>query len=129
MVSEHHMRQALSRYLSGEVSLAEFQEWFVPRAWEALGEGGPAADIAGHIELLLAEFTGGYQDEIELRLALKNYADAPMVLLREPDQKFAIYWSTSSVGAEISNNTVAFGSSILVQAPRIQFSEEKSIAA
>jgi hypothetical protein len=53
-VSEHVIRESLVRYLSGRMTLEEFQIWFIPRAWEILETGSPAAALAGEIELLLA---------------------------------------------------------------------------
>lgn len=121
-VPEHHIREALATYVSGEIPLAEFQEWFVPRAWEALAEGGPASDLASDVELLLAEFTGGHGSEYDLREALKQHASVPLggiVFVSSPaDWVSAVVsqpwigasgfyrWSTSAAGAELGNTTV-----------------------
>lgn len=125
MVSEHHIRQALGRYLSGEVSLPEFQEWFAPRAWEVVAEHGPAMDLVGQIELVLAEFTGGYQTEVELRTALKQHADTSALVILIEDFFIADRWTTGVVGVEFGNsNTVEVGGSLVVHSPHIQVSKE-----
>jgi hypothetical protein len=121
-VPEHHIREGVASYVSGEISLAEFQEWFAPRAWEILAEDGPASDVVSDVELLLAEFSGGQGSEHALREALKEHASvAPggIVLVSSPvDWVSAVVsqpwsgvtgfyrWSTSAAGAELGNTTV-----------------------
>ncbi len=62
------IRERLSRYLNGDLSLSEFQEWFVPVAWEAQGSANDiTGDLLNEIELDLAEFTSGHRSEEELR--------------------------------------------------------------
>ena len=121
-VPEHHIREALARYVSGEIPLAEFQEWFAPRAWEALAEGGPGSDLASDVELLLAEFTGGHGSEYDLREALKQHASVlpgGIAFVSSPAAWVSAVvsqpwigtsgfyrWSTSAAGAEPGNTTV-----------------------
>ena len=134
-VSEHHMREALARYVSGEVSLVEFQEWFIPRAWDILAEGGPAADVTSDLELLLAEFTNGQWTERDLREALKPHATVPLggiVFVTSPASSVATTWSqpwiepsglfrwlTSATGAELGNTTLDVRGHAAVETPRI----------
>lgn len=62
------IRQRLSRYLAQELSLTQFEEWFIPVAWEVSRSDEPdAVDLAGTIKLKLAEFTSGHWTEDELR--------------------------------------------------------------
>jgi hypothetical protein len=121
-VPEHHIREALAGYVSGEVPLAEFQEWFVPRAWEALAEGGSVSDLVSEVELLLAEFTGGHRSEHDLREALKPHASvhpggivsvsSPAVwvstVVSQPWIGVSGFyrWSTWAAGTELGNTTV-----------------------
>jgi hypothetical protein len=67
-VPEHHIREAVARYVSAEIGRGEFQEWFIPRAWELLdSEPSPAARLASipvgrlfHVQSSLAiSVTGG----------------------------------------------------------------------
>lgn len=134
-VSEHHIREALSRYVSGEVSLVEFQEWFIPRAWEVLADGSPAAAVTSDLELLLAEFTNGQWTERDLRETLKPFATVPLggiVFVSSPATAVATTWSqpwveptglfrwfTSAAGAELGNTTVDVRGSASVETPRI----------
>ncbi|HXU89009.1 MAG TPA: hypothetical protein VFQ62_09160 [Methylomirabilota bacterium] len=79
VVSEHDIREEVARYVSGQVSLDDFQVWFVPRAWEILETGVPASGSAAEIELLLAEYSGGDLSEEDLRDALIPYASIAKV--------------------------------------------------
>ncbi len=68
---DSQVRAQVARYLSGDVSLAEFQAWFVPRSWDLPGVGEePAKDLCQEIELALAEYTSGHRTEGELRRLL-----------------------------------------------------------
>jgi hypothetical protein len=58
---------ALSRYLTDGESLAEFQDWFAPLAWESDALDADAAELVDSIQLRLAEFTSGHLTEDELR--------------------------------------------------------------
>jgi hypothetical protein len=63
----------LARYLSARESLGQFKEWFDRETWGLAAEPDSAARrLAGEIELDLAEFTGGYLGENELREALRS---------------------------------------------------------
>jgi hypothetical protein len=73
-VSEHDIREAVARYVSGQTPLNDVQIWFVPRAWEVLETSAPAAAVAAAIELFLAEFSGGDLSEGDLREALTQFA-------------------------------------------------------
>jgi hypothetical protein len=135
MVSEHHIRRALTRYLAGEVSLYELQEWFVPRAWELLDQDGETHRLAADIELLLAEFTGGHQGEPDLRRALQEHANAPMVLFGFPVEAapgVAIYrTNTGSVVPEsgTSNVSIAAASISSFQSPNVVVSKPADLTA
>ena len=145
VVPEHHIREAVARYVSGEIFLKELQEWFIPRAWELLTEGGPAADLAAEIELLLAEYTSGQRTEHDLREAFKAHAARRVggfVLLNEPAVVEPITWSqpwvspatgtvfrwsTVAAGAEPGNSTVDVRSEAV--APELGVSVEQEQAA
>jgi hypothetical protein len=134
-VSEHHIREALARYVSGEVSLVEFQDWFIPRAWEVLAEGSSATDVTSELELLLAEFTNGQWTERDLREALKPHATVPLggiVFVSSPAYSVATIWSqpwieptglfhwfTSAAGAELGNTTLDVRGRATIETPRI----------
>jgi hypothetical protein len=103
-VSEHHIREAVARYVSGEITRTEFQEWFAPRAWELLSKANsPAADLASHIELLFAEFSNADWTEAQLRENLADVADLPQGRLFRIESPLMI----SVTGGPLENTIVA----------------------
>lgn len=63
------------RYLSGEASLAELEDWIVPRLGELLADPRSTAhELAGTIELGLAEMAAGDLDEEGFRSLLREFA-------------------------------------------------------
>jgi hypothetical protein len=75
------IRGWLARYLNGDISLHDFEEWFVPLAWSIeQTQNANANELAGEIELRLAEFSNGDWTEAELRTKLE-----PLVSIYETD--------------------------------------------
>ncbi len=62
------IRDHLRRYLNREITLAEFRDWFDAETWDIIDKC-PAAtqQLAGEIELRIAEFTNGHRTEDDLR--------------------------------------------------------------
>jgi hypothetical protein len=100
-VAEHHIRESVARYLSDQMSLLDFQTWFVPRAWEILETGTPAAAVAAQLELLLAEFTSGDLTEDELREAFTPYGSVAMLGQSSIDLAWEIATSAQSVSLRL----------------------------
>lgn len=76
------IRTHLSSYLDGKSSLRQFREWFDVETWGlAAAPGSPARQLAGEIELRIAEYTNGHRSEDELRAVLQP------LLQREPASK------------------------------------------
>jgi len=66
------IRDWLARYLNGDISLHEFEEWFVPVAWSIeQSRNADAIELAGEVELRLAEFSNGHWTEDDLRSKLE----------------------------------------------------------
>ncbi|MBM4285635.1 MAG: hypothetical protein FJ128_10370 [Deltaproteobacteria bacterium] len=62
------IREQLARYLVGEISFQEFEDWFVPASWNVVqGKNVAAINIVYEIELWLAEFSDGFWSEAELK--------------------------------------------------------------
>ena len=65
------IRGKLADYLSNQIPLDEFKEWFIPATWHIEESGnGFACDLANEIHLRLAEFSNGHWTENELRRVL-----------------------------------------------------------
>jgi hypothetical protein len=62
------IRNKLASYLVDEISLEEFEDWFVPSSWNVVNSPNRIAiDLVYEIELLLAEFHNECWNEDELR--------------------------------------------------------------
>jgi len=71
------IRDRLAQYLDGEISLGQFEEWFVPVAWGVPRTANECTlALVGEIELRLAEFSSGHWTEPELRTKLQPLATA-----------------------------------------------------
>ena len=58
--SEIELRKELARYLEGQCTLKEFEDWFVPRSWNFNQNSNPSLrNLVAQIELSLAEFSNG----------------------------------------------------------------------
>ena len=66
MELELQVRREIVRYLAGEISLAEFRNWFDATTWET----GPG--LAADVDLLVAEYSNGDWTQEELRSKFKN---------------------------------------------------------
>ena len=74
------IRDHLRRYLSREISLDQLREWFDVETWDVIDESSPATQqVAGEIELRIAEFTNGHLSENELRALLQPLLEREQV--------------------------------------------------
>lgn len=72
------VRERLTRYLDGVLSLDDFQSWFAPRVWDSTDElDRDSADLAAEIELRLAEMAHGDWTEREFRDKIVAYLRRP----------------------------------------------------
>ena len=68
MVSVHQIRLRLADWISGKVSLADFEDWFVPATWNIQKAGDEDVEsLVDEIELNLSEYSGGYLSKQQLR--------------------------------------------------------------
>jgi len=75
MIAEHQIRQWLARFLHGEVSLDQFEDWLVGRSWNMHRDSDEAAQkLASAIELRLAEYSSGHLNDEQLRNELLPFA-------------------------------------------------------
>lgn len=69
---DDEIREQLRRYVAGEITLGEFEDWFVPKSWNIHHVGDAAtADLAYEIDLRLAEYANGDRTEEHLKLVLR----------------------------------------------------------
>lgn len=68
------------RYLNNEIQLSDLENWIVPNLDKLLLlPEGPERDLAGEIELGLAEMINGHLDEHEFRETLLRLVEASEV--------------------------------------------------
>jgi hypothetical protein len=76
--------EAVDRYVHGDMTLVDFEEWFVPTAWDVsstAGEGSALHDLAAEIYLRIAENDLGHLPEAELKKSLAVAADKARTLV------------------------------------------------
>ena len=121
---EVEIRERVAQYVAGDLSLREFQEWFVPRAWGMdAADDVRAAERANEIELFLAEFSNGDWSEGELREKLRREGLSSQVAKCRVDVAGAPWLVTStssSLGWQPARATRYFGALPLFARPRIQ---------
>jgi hypothetical protein len=67
------LQTQLSRYLNKAITLEEFRDWFDDATWGLAAEPDSLArQLAGEIELRIAEFTNGHLIELELKELLRT---------------------------------------------------------
>lgn len=74
------IRQWIQRYLDGEVTLDDFEDWFWPETWHIDRNADPTgAYLADAVSYQLGEFAGGETDEAGLKelLAWRLSREAP----------------------------------------------------
>ncbi len=74
MIAESQIREKLGRFLSGEMSLDQFEDWLVQRSWNMHQHSDESAQkLASAIELRLAEHSSGHLDGAALRDELRPF--------------------------------------------------------
>lgn len=69
MADLYKIRQHLSDWIDGKISLSEFEDWFVPSTWNIQGSD-ELMDLVDEIELNLSEYSGGHLSKQGLREAM-----------------------------------------------------------
>ncbi len=95
MVSSSQIREQVDKYLSGEISLEGFEDWFVQETWNVHRFGSHAAEVLTFaIEEALSEFSSDHISEQRLKEELASLllsdnkvvsiAEAPRVVVELP---------------------------------------------
>jgi len=117
------IREKLTHYISGNISLSAFRKWFSPRAWNIDQRADIlTARIVHEIDLVLAEFDHGDWTEEELKRLL-----TPLVKENTSIHVYEAPWvqisTSSTLGSQPANFTKYFGVPPLFQSPRIQLGQ------
>lgn len=84
------MLALVSAYLSDELSLRKFHEWFIPATWDLSGVHDAAAiSLINEIQLLFLELSGGDISEAQFKDDLRALApDAEPLMVSLEDNAF-----------------------------------------
>jgi len=73
MASASEIHGKLAGYLSGNITLEDFEDWFVPSSWNSReADDLEAWTLLSSIELRLSEYSSGHLTEEELRKELES---------------------------------------------------------
>lgn len=73
---DFNIREWLAKYLAGEISLHEFEDWFFPETWDVDQLDNLAlTNLVYGIKLRLAEYSHGDWTEKELRDLLRSFIE------------------------------------------------------
>ena len=76
------------RYVAGDISLRDFQDWFIPATWDvAKCPDKEIVKAVRNIQLSLAEFSSGDLTEAQLKNDLAAHLSAPRPWLRFQDRE------------------------------------------
>ena len=105
---DNDIRVKLASYLSGKISLEEFEDWFVSASWNVdKSENQVAINMVYEIELWISEYSDGFLDEDELKMLLRpiveNYIIKPELgsWLKYSSTAQQNYWSIPVVSFRI----------------------------
>lgn len=97
------------QYLNNEISLSQFEDWFLPNLGQILSlPSCPAVDLAGDIELGLAEMSDGNLTESAFRSVMRNILESGTeFVFGEPiTSAFSISTSTGDPSAILLDDTI-----------------------
>lgn len=73
---DNEIRDKLASYLLGEVSLDDFEDWFVSASWNVNQSKNQAAiNMVYETELYLSEFSDAFRSEDELKNLLRSIVE------------------------------------------------------
>ena len=74
MIAQSQIREEISHYLDGKISLDHFEDWLVQQSWNMhLDSDKDAQKLVAAIELRLGEYSSGHLTRDELRTELTLY--------------------------------------------------------
>jgi hypothetical protein len=76
---EQQVRQQLGRYVRGELSVRDFNRWFMPATWGISRTADASTrDLIGTVGLALAELSAGHATEAEIREEFAELVASPL---------------------------------------------------
>lgn len=73
------IRQKIADYLASEITLQDFQTWFVSSTWDMPALDNPRLiRVIGKVELWLAEFSIDHLTEDEMQYEMRQFLNEPI---------------------------------------------------
>ena len=86
------------QYLNNEITLSQFEDWFLPNLGQILSlPSCPTLDLAGEIELGLAEMSSGHRTETEFSTMLRNVIESNETFILHEPAKSKYFISTGTI--------------------------------
>ena len=74
----------LIQYLNGEISLTKFEDWFLPNLGQIINlPDCPPRDLAGDIQLALAEMSNGDRTKAEMKDLIRGLIESSDIVICE----------------------------------------------
>jgi len=101
MIVDYAIREKVAQYLTGGISLDQFEDWLVQSSWNMhRGSDAQSQKLASAIELRLAEHSSGHLSEVDLRAELSGFVT-----------KYVINAFLNSAGHQQLTAAISLGSS------------------
>lgn len=82
------IRAQLARYLDGELSLEQFEDWFLPATWNVhLAEDDEAANLAYDIDAVLAQASSERWPEARIKASLGDVLSIIRLQIGDPPRE------------------------------------------
>ncbi len=118
---EFTIREQLAKYLSHEISLRDFKDWFFSSTWDVDRIGDPVlTDLVYDIKLDLAEFSHGDWTEEELHDLLRSYLEKQVIGIPENNIKYGTLNPNISIPVLANPTVVAVPNSLPVFKTHLQ---------
>lgn len=73
------IREHLVAFIDGQITIGDFDAWFVPATWDIEEADDPRAyELTNEIFLVLAEYGRGHRTEAELKSILRPLTQIPV---------------------------------------------------
>lgn len=103
MIKENEIRVELVKYLAGDQSLDDFEDWLVQQSWDMHRDSDHAAQkLASKVELLLAEHSSAHINETSLKAELR-----PLVSKYNVSLSLGASASSANVVTSTSSNSMS----------------------
>ena len=104
------------QYLNDEISVTQFENWFLPNFGEILSlPDCPPRDLAGDIQLALAEMSNGDRTEAELKALIRDLIESSDIVICAP-APYSVSAGTTNPAPIILDNSTLCDAGIVYEA-------------